>query len=107
MYLHDLELGQSIVNNVALRLYFATQEEKILGVNFINACYNHDEIIYTTLRKAGLHRMFTSKDEQLQTAALKISNTMFESMNGDSVGSIFDIIVNVFPEHRNTECRVS
>ncbi|KAI8641990.1 hypothetical protein BD408DRAFT_483034 [Parasitella parasitica] len=105
MYLHDLEMGQSIVNNVVLRLYFATQEEKIMALEFINACYNQNEIIYGTLKKAGLNRMFSSKDEKLQTAALKMVNTMFDDMDGEAIGSIFRILVRVFPEHRNAECR--
>ncbi|CEP16992.1 hypothetical protein [Parasitella parasitica] len=105
MYLHDLEMGQAIVNNVVLRLYFTTQEEKIMALEFINACYNHNEIIYGTLKKAGLNRMFSSKDEKLQTAALKIVNTMFDDMDGEAIGSIFRVLVRVFPEHRSAECR--
>lgn len=92
-------------------LYTANQDEKVEGLRFIEKCYHADEefnnSLYNTLKNAALNRMFSSKDEDLQLAALKVVNTYFEHFKMDEVDSIFRMTGTVFPEHKNDDCRVS
>lgn len=92
-------------------LYNATQEEKVEGLRFIKTCHQEGEefnsTLYSTLKQAGLNRMFTSKDEKLQLGALKVVDTYFNDFKMDEIDSIFRMTGKVFPEHENNDCRVS
>lgn len=92
-------------------LYSANQEENVEGLWFIEKCYHADEefnnSLYNTLKSAALNRMFASKDENLQLAALKVVDTYFEHFKMDEVDSIFRMTGTVFPDHKNDDCRVS
>ncbi|GAN09060.1 DNA-dependent protein kinase catalytic subunit isoform 1 [Mucor ambiguus] len=109
--IHDKDISYSILHNVSVMLYNATQDEKVEGLRFIEKCYHTDDefnnSLYTTLKQAGLNRMFTSKDENLQLAALKVVDTYFEHLKVDEIDSIFRMTGKVFPEHNNDDCRAT
>ncbi|KAF1799211.1 hypothetical protein FB192DRAFT_1333067 [Mucor lusitanicus] len=107
--IHDKDISYSILHNVSVMLYNATQEEKVEGLRFIKTCHQEGEefnsTLYSTLKQAGLNRMFTSKDEKLQLGALKVVDTYFNDFKMDEIDSIFRMTGKVFPEHENNDCR--
>ncbi|KAL9555838.1 hypothetical protein MBANPS3_002175 [Mucor bainieri] len=110
--IHDKDISYSILHNVSMLLYNATQDEKVEGLAFIERCYHvedqeFNDALYNTLKQAGLNRMFTSKDESLQLAALKVVDTYFDHFKADEVDSIFRMTRRVFSEHKNNECRAT
>ncbi|KAK4516378.1 uncharacterized protein ATC70_011349 [Mucor velutinosus] len=111
LIIHNKDIPYSILHNVSLMLYNATQDEKVEGLKFIEKCYHTDEefnsCLYNTLKQAGLNRMFTSNDENLQLAALKVVDTYFDHFKMDEVDSIFRMTGTVFPEHQNDDCRAT
>lgn len=107
VYIHDLELGQELFSVVSQKLNQYSTEDKILALNFMNACWKSDDMIYHILRGAGIHRMLSSRDENLQIVCLKILNSIFSVMDDDAVRSTFSKLVKIFPGHHNKECRVS
>lgn len=106
IYLHDLELGQEVFPIVAQRLNQYATDEKILALTFMNACWKDDEMVYHQLRSAGIYRMLSNRDVNLQIVCLKILNTVISVMDDDSVRSTFSKLLKVFPSHPNNECRV-
>lgn len=107
IYLHDLELGQDLFPLVSQRLSQYSTDEKILALGYMNACWKDDDMVYHNLRSAGIYRMLSNRDVNLQIVCLKILNTVFNIMDDDSVRSTFSKLLKIFPGHPNNECRVS
>ncbi|KAI7908116.1 uncharacterized protein BX663DRAFT_493038 [Cokeromyces recurvatus] len=105
IYLHDLELGKELLSTVTQRLIHFNADEKVLALNFISVCWNNDDTTYYYLRRAGLSRMLTNRDENLQLASLKALNTLFDSVDGEELNLHLKQLEKVFPNHKNTECR--
>ncbi|RCI04461.1 hypothetical protein CU098_001246, partial [Rhizopus stolonifer] len=107
IYLHDIELGQELLSAVTYRLNRLDAEDKVLALNYINACWSkeRDQDIYNCLYSAGIPKNFSSRDENLQIVILKVLNTIFEVLKKDQVKEIIKQTVDIFSEHTNEECR--
>ncbi|KAI8973303.1 hypothetical protein BDF20DRAFT_881619 [Mycotypha africana] len=106
-YLHDVDLGKSVIHKVAYRLNDYTMDEKALLLEYLNVCWTeeYDADMLYKIRQIGLLRLLTGRDEVLQIASLKILNTFFSTIKKADVGKFLKRLVKAFPNHPNMKCR--
>lgn len=107
LYLRDADLAKELVSIVTQNLSTYSSAEKLYAVQFIAACWNDDDMIYYSLEQAGLERMISNRDENMQIATLKALNKIFEVLKKKEIKWITKRITRAFMDHTNVQCRVS
>jgi hypothetical protein len=107
LYLCDVELAKELVSVVTHELRNYGSAEKLLALKFIGACWEDDDMVFYSLTQAGLERMISSRDENVQIATLTVLNKIFEILKESEIKWIIKRISRAFSEHANKQCRVS
>lgn len=105
--LRDTKLANDYISVITMNFHQYSSAEKLLALKCIAACWQDDDMVYHKLVEAGLERMISSRDENMQIAALTVLNKIFNILKDHEIDWIIKRITLSCSDHNNVQCRVS
>ncbi|KAI9359803.1 hypothetical protein BD770DRAFT_319254 [Pilaira anomala] len=89
------------ISVITMNFHQYSSAEKLLALKCIAACWQDDDMVYHKLIEAGLERMISSRDENMQIAALTVLNKIFDILKDHEIDWIIKRITLSCSEHNN------